>query len=302
MSFSAEDVKKLREKTGCGMMDCKKALMHSNGDEGKAIDFLREKGLATAAKKAGRVASEGVAFAMSKPDGGVLIEVNSETDFVAKNKEFKDFVKLCAECVLKNKLSDLETLFEIIPEGLSDNLKNILNEKILKIGENIKIRRFKFLDGVTSSYIHADGKIAVLVRFDADSNIFSNEVFQSMSKDIAMQIAAINPMYLSKNDVPADVLEHEKKILLEQAKAQGKPEQIAQRMVEGRIGKYFKENCLLNQEFVKDNSMTVSQYVDKISSAVGQKINISGFVRYERGEGLEKKDENFAQEVSKILN
>lgn len=302
MSFSAEDVKKLREKTGCGMMDCKKALMHSNGDESKAIDFLREKGLATAAKKAGRIASEGIAFAMSKPDGGVLIEVNSETDFVAKNNEFKNFVKLCAECVLKNKLSDLESLLKIVPDGLTDNLQSILNEKILKIGENIKIRRFKFLDGVTSSYIHADGKIAVLVRFDTDSSVFGNEVFQNMSKDIAMQIAAINPMYLSKNDVPADVLEHEKRILLEQAKAQGKPEKIAQRMVEGRIGKYFKGNCLLDQEFVKDNSMTVSQYVDKISSAVGQKINISGFVRYERGEGLEKKDENFAQEVSKILN
>lgn len=302
MSFSAEDIKKLREKTGCGMMDCKKALMHSGGDESKAIDFLREKGLATAAKKAGRIASEGIAFAMSTSNGGVLIEVNSETDFVAKNNEFKDFVKLCADCILKNKPSDIESLLKIIPENLSDNLGNILNEKILKIGENIKIRRFKFLDGVTSSYIHADGKIAVLVKFDADNSIFSNEVFQTMSKDIAMQIAAINPLYLSQDKVPEEVLEHEKKILLEQAKAQGKPEQIAKRMVEGRIKKYFKENCLLNQEFVKDNSLTVLQYVDKISSAIGQKINIIEFVRYERGEGLEKKDENFAQEVSKILN
>lgn len=301
MSFSAEDVKKLREKTGCGMMDCKKALAHSGGDESKAIDFLREKGLATAAKKAGRIASEGMAFAMSTSGGGALIEVNSETDFVAKNNEFKDFVKLCAECVLKNKPSDVESLLKVTPESFSKNLNEVLNEKILKIGENIKIRRFKFLDGVTSSYIHADGKIAVLVKFDADSGIFGNEVFQKMSKDIAMQIAAINPLYLSKNEVPSNVLEHEKKILMEQAKAQGKPEQIAQRMVEGRIGKYFKENCLLHQEFVKDSSLTVAQYVDKISSAVGQKIAVSQFVRYERGEGLEKKDENFAQEVSKIL-
>ena len=238
MSFSAEDVKKLREKTGCGMMDCKKALIYSKGDESKAIDFLREKGLATAAKKAGRIASEGIAFAMSNSNGGVLIEVNSETDFVAKNNEFKNFVKLCADCILKNKPYDIESLLKIVPENLSDNLGNILNEKILKIGENIKIRRFKFLEGVTSSYVHTDGRIAVLVKFDADNSVFGNEVFQTMSKDIAMQIAAINPLYLNQDKVPEEVLEHEKKILLEQAKAQGKPEQIAKRMVEGRIKKY----------------------------------------------------------------
>ena len=211
MSFSAEDVKKLREKTGCGMMDCKKALTYAGGDEIKAIDFLREKGLATAAKKAGRIASEGMAFAISTSNGGVLIEVNSETDFVAKNKEFKNLVELCARCILKNKPSDIESLLKIIPENSNNNLSNILNEKILKIGENIKIRRFKFLDGVTSSYIHADGKIAVLVKFDADNSVFGNEIFQKMSKDIAMQIAAINPLYLNQDKVPAEVLEHEKK-------------------------------------------------------------------------------------------
>lgn len=301
MSFSAEDVKKLREKTGCGMMDCKKALMHSDGDEQKAIDFLREKGLATAAKKSGRVASEGIAFSMSAACGGVVLEVNSETDFVAKNLEFKGFVELCADCIVKNRPSDVESLLKIIPAGSSIDLGSLLNEKILKIGENIKVRRFKFLDGVTSSYIHADGKIAVLVKFEADSSVFGNEVFQTMARDIAMQIAAINPLYLSKEQVPSDVLEHEKKILLEQAKSQGKPDNIAQRMVEGRIVKYFRENCLLSQEFVKDGSLTVLQYVDKISAAVGQKISVSEFVRYERGEGLEKKDENFAEEVSKIL-
>ena len=300
MSFSAKDVMKLREKTGCGMMDCKKALTHSNGDESAAIDYLREQGLAAANKKAGRIASEGIAFSMDTPKGGVIIEVNSETDFVAKNEDFQNFVKLCAKCAMESQVKDVDSLLEVNEDGRS--IKELLNEKILKIGENIKIRRFDCFKGLCSSYVHAGGKIAVLVNFECGSDVYNNEEFKSMAKDIAMQIAASHPLYLNQSEVPQEVIEHEKKILADQAISQGKPEAIAKRMVEGKIGKYFKENCLLNQEFVKDSSMTVSQYVDKVSKSIGVNISVSRFARYERGEGLEKKNENFAEEVSKALN
>lgn len=302
MSFTASDVKNLREKTGCGMMDCKKALAESNGDEEKAIDFLRKQGLAAATKKSGRIASEGMAFAKSTRSGGAIIEVNSETDFVAKNDEFKRFVELCASMIIDNKPRDVESLLNLKVENGSQCLNNILNEKILKIGENIKIRRFNYFEGLTSSYIHAEGKIAVLVGFSSDSDLFDNETFGMMARDIAMQIAAVSPLYLSQSDVPAEVLEHEKSILMEQAISQGKPQQIAERMVNGRIGKYYKENCLMNQEFVKDSSISISQYIDKIVSSIGCKLKIERFSRFERGEGLEKKSENFADEVSKMLS
>ena len=298
--FSAEDVKKLREKTGCGMMDCKKALVHSDGDMDKAVDYLREKGLAAALKKSGRIASEGIAFSKSTQVGGAIVEVNSETDFVAKNEEFRSFVSSCASLVLENKISNVDSLLEASLDGRK--LSDVLNEKILKIGENIKVRRCDFFDGLTSSYIHADGKIAVLVKFDCDSDIYNDQNFKIMSKDVAMQIAASNPSYLEKKDVPGDVLEHEKKILMEQAISQGKPKNIAERMVEGRLKKFYQENCLLDQVFVKDSSLSVSQYVENVSKSIGKKISVSKFIRYERGEGLEKKSENFAQEVSKILN
>lgn len=297
--LSAADVKKLREKTGCGMMDCKKALTHSNGDMDKAIDYLREKGLAAALKKSGRIASEGIAFSTSTPSGGVIIEVNSETDFVAKNDEFKNFVSFCASLILEKHPSSVDELMNTVVDGRK--LSDLVSEKVLKIGENIKIRRFDFFDGVTSSYVHAGGKIAVLTKFGADKDVYENPKFQEMAKDISMQIAAANPLYLNRDSVPSDVLEHEKKILLEQALAQGKPENIAQRMVEGRINKYYQENCLLEQAFVKDSSLSVSKYVEQVAKSISKSISISNFIRYERGEGLEKKSENFADEVSKIL-
>ena len=302
MSFTASDVKKLREKTGCGMMDCKKALTESNGDEEKAIDFLRKQGLAAANKKSGRIASEGAAFAKSTRSGGTIIEINSETDFVAKNNEFKKFVELCASMIIDHKPNDVESLLSLKVKNGTQSLNDVLNEKILKIGENIKVRRFSYFEGLTASYIHAEGKIAVLVGFSSDSDLFDNEMFKMMSRDVAMQIAAINPLYLNQSDVPAEVLEHEKSILMEQAISQGKPQQIAERMVNGRIGKYYKENCLMNQEFVKDSSMTISQYVEKVVSSIGCKLKVERFLRFERGEGLEKKSENFADEVSKILS
>lgn len=303
MGFTAQDVKSLREKTGCGMMDCKKALASSDGNMDKAIDFLREKGLAAAAKKSSRAAAEGlaVAYVNDKKDMGVAIEVNAETDFVAKNEAFKDFVKLCADTIMKENPKDVDTLLLTNAIGQADTIDSILKEKILTIGENIKIRRFVKYEGAVSAYIHGDGKIGVLVKFNVEDKSKLNSEFNVFGKDIAMQIAAANPSYLSRDDIPKEVSDHERKILKEQIVNDGKPESIAEKIVEGRMGKFYKEICLLDQVFVKDNDLNIRQYVDNFSKEIGTKISIASFVRYERGEGLEKKEDNFAQEVADMV-
>lgn len=303
MSFTAKDVKELREKTGCGMMDCKKALASSDGDMAAAIDFLREKGLAAATKKSSRVAAEGLAMAYTNEDGsvGVAIEVNSETDFVAKNIDFQSFVKLCGEIVIEKNPQSVEELLKLKAEN-GKTVEEILQEKILTIGENIKIRRFKRFEGVVAGYVHAAGKIGVLVNFDVDNkDVAKTDVFKVFSKDVAMQIAAINPLYLVPEEIPADVIAHERKILKEQIVGDGKPENIAEKIVEGRIGKYYKEVCLMNQAFVKDGSLSIEQYTQKISKELGTSIKIISFVRFEKGEGIEKKEDNFAQEVAGMI-
>ena len=304
MSFTAKDVKELREKTGCGMMDCKKALTSSNGDMEKAIDFLREKGLAAAAKKSSRIAAEGLAMAYTNEDSsvGVAIEVNSETDFVAKNADFQAFVKLCAETVMKQKPASVEELLAAKTEN-GQTIEAALQEKILVIGENIKIRRFELLEGVVASYVHAGGKIGVLVKFDvADKSVVSGEAFKTFAKDIAMQVAAASPAYLRREEVPAEVLEHEKKILKEQIVQGGAPEKVADKILEGKIGKYYKEVCLIDQPFVKDGHMSVADYAKNVSKELGTEIKIEAFVRFEKGQGLEKKEDNFADEVAKQMN
>lgn len=303
MSFTAKDVKELREKTGCGMMDCKKALTSSNGDMQAAIDFLREKGLAAATKKSSRIAAEGLAMAYTNEDNslGVAIEVNSETDFVAKNAEFQAFVKLCGETVMKENPSSVEELLTLKDKD-GKTIENILQEKILTIGENIKIRRFKRLEGVVSSYVHAGGKIGVLVKFDlADKNVSKTEGFRVFAKDIAMQIAAVNPLYLNREEVPEEVLDHEKKVLKEQILNSGSPEKVADKILEGKIGKYYKEVCLQEQVFVKDSHLSISQYTEKVSKELGTEIKIDSFVRFEKGQGLEKKEDNFADEVAGMI-
>ncbi len=303
MSFTAKDVKELREKTGCGMMDCKKALASSDGDMAAAIDFLREKGLAAATKKSSRVAAEGLAMAYTNEDGsvGVAIEVNSETDFVAKNVDFQSFVKLCGEIVIEKNPQSVEELLKLKAEN-GKTVEEILQEKILTIGENIKIRRFKRFEGVVAGYVHAAGKIGVLVNFDVDNkDVVKTDVFKAFSKDVAMQIAAINPLYLVPEEIPADVIAHERKILKEQIVGDGKPENIAEKIVEGRIGKYYKEVCLMNQAFVKDGNLSIEQYTQKISKELGTSIKIISFVRFEKGEGIEKKEDNFAQEVAGMI-
>lgn len=303
MSFTAKDVKELREKTGCGMMDCKKALTSSNGDMAAAIDFLREKGLAAATKKSSRVAAEGLAMAYTNDEGtvGVAIEVNSETDFVAKNTDFQSFVKLCGETVIEKNPQSVEELLKLKTED-GKTIEEILQEKILTIGENIKIRRFKRFEGVVAGYVHAAGKIGVLVDFDVENkDVTKTDTFKSFAKDVAMQIAAINPLYLVPEEIPADVIAHERKILKEQIVGDGKPENIAEKIVEGRIGKYYKEVCLMNQAFVKDGNLNIEQYTQNVSKELGTNVKIISFVRFEKGEGIEKKEDNFAQEVAGMI-
>ncbi len=303
MAFTAKDVAELREKTGCGMMDCKKALTASDGDFEKAIDYLREKGLAAATKKAGRIAAEGIAYATINEAGnaGVDIEVNAETDFVAKNADFQNFVDTCAQTVIEQNPADVEALLKCTAHGTDKTVEALLTEKIQVIGENLKIRRFQRLDGVVAAYIHAGGKIGVLVKFDTTPEIAATEEFKEYGKNIAMQIAAISPQYLNRDAVPAEVVEHEKTILTEQIVNDGKPAAIAEKIVVGRLGKFFKDVCLVDQAYVKDGDLSVQQYTDATAKALGGSIKIVEYVRFETGEGLEKREDNFADEVAGMI-
>ncbi len=299
MAFTAQDVKTLREMTGCGMMDCKKALTETNGDMDKAVEFLREKGLATAAKKAGRIASEGIVKSYIDGNVGVLVEVNSETDFVAKNDEFLEFVSDIAKTVAEKNPADVEALKEMTMVGSDATVGEVLTAKIAKIGENMNIRRFERIEteGVVVDYIHAAGKIGVLVEADAESSDATKECL----RNVAMQVAALNPQYLSSDDIPEDYKEHEKAILIAQLqndpKNANKPADIIEKMIGGRLAKQFKEVCLLEQEYVKaENKESVAKYVASVGN-----ITLKSFARFETGEGLEKKEENFADEVASMM-
>lgn len=297
-SFTAKDVKALREQTGCGMMDCKKALVEADGDMEKAVDFLREQGLAKQAKKASRVAAEGMAFAMTTEDHkkGVVIEVNAETDFVAKNADFQAFVNTCAQTVIDNNPADVEALLACNASCTDKTVAELLQEKVLVIGENIQIRRFKLMEGACVAYVHAGGVIGVLVNFKTD--LADKPEFVTYGKDVAMQIAALNTPYLKESDVPAEVLEHEKEIMKAEVVNSGKPEAIADKIVMGKIGKFYKENCLLDQAFVKENKISVQQYTNNTAKELGGSIEITEFVRFEKGEGIEKREDDFAAEVA----
>ncbi|HOB36890.1 MAG TPA: translation elongation factor Ts [Candidatus Avimonas sp.] len=305
MSFTAKDVQLLRERTGVGMMDCKKALVEADGDMDKAINILREKGLAAAAKKSGRLAAEGMVYAYVDADRkvGSMVEVNSETDFVAKNQEFQAFVKKVAQVVTEKNPSDLDALLKTEFEN-GQTVMETLREKILVVGENLSIRRFVRFEGEVVSYVHGEGRIGVLVRLEAADGI-NPDVLNECGKDIAMQIAALNPLYLDKDSVPQGDIEKEKEILIAQIKNDpknaNKPEQIIEKMVEGRLGKFYENNCLLNQAFVKDNGITVGQYVAKMSEKAGGEIKVAEFVRFEKGEGLQKREDNFADEVASMI-
>ena len=304
-NFTAQDVKNLREQTGCGMMDCKKALTESDGNFEKAVEFLREKGLAAAAKKAGRIAAEGMVYAVADnaKKVGVVLEVNAETDFVAKNDMFKDFVKNVANVIMEQNPADVDALLNCSMEG--STVDAALKEKILVIGDNIKIRRFTRFEGHCAAYIHAGGTHAVLVAFETSDEIAANPAFEACGKDVCMQIAAVNPTYVRESDVPAAVVEEEKKILLAQIESDpknaNKPAQVKEKMITGKIGKFYKENCLVDQEFVKDPDLTVGKYVAKVAGELGGDIQVVKFVRYEKGEGLEKRNDDFASEVASMM-
>lgn len=303
MPFTAQDVKILRERTECGMLDCKKALMETDGDMEKAVEFLREKGLASVAKKAARVAAEGIvlAFTDAEKKVSVAIEVNSETDFVAKNEDFREFVKLAGQAVIDNNPADVEALLACVVDGRT--VEEHLQDRQLKIRENLKVRRFVRYEGDVATYVHGGGTIGVMVKFATD--VADKEGFAEFGKDVAMQIAAVNPTYICEHCVPAEVLEHEKEILMAQIsndpKMASKPDAVKEKMVEGRIGKYYKENCLMDQEFVKDPDLTIKGYIDKVAKELGGEIKVLDFVRLEKGEGIEKKEENFADEVAKQM-
>ena len=297
MAFTAQDVKELREITGCGMMDCKKALTETDGDKDKAIEFLREKGLATAAKKSGRIAAEGIVQAYITDDKkiGVLVEVNSETDFVAKNDEFLSFVSKVAEIIAEKNPADVEALKEVSFDG-AQTVGEALTALIAKIGENMNIRRFERIEGNVCSYIHGGGRIGVLVQAE-DS--LADEAAYEAARDVAMQVAAINPLYLSKDTVPAADVEKEKNIIIAQIKEDpknaNKPDNIIEKMVGGKINKFYEQNCLLQQEFVKDGDFKVEAYL----SSKG--VKLVNYTRFEKGEGIEKREDNFAEEVANMI-
>jgi len=303
MAFTAKDVQALREQTGAGMMDCKKALTSSDGDFQKAIEFLREKGLAAAAKKASRIAAEGMVFADVMEDGtGVVIEVNSETDFVAKNDEFKKFVCDLAKIAAAEKPADVEALLacKYLDSGLT--VADMQREKILTIGENIQIRRFDIYDnsGLNVAYVHMGGKIGVIVKLDISDNIKTSEGAVEMGKDICMQIAAMRPQWLDRTQVPAGDIEKEKEILKIQAINDGKPEAVAEKIVMGRINKYYEEICLVDQPFVKENKVSVGKHVEETAKTLGGTAKIAKFTRFEKGDGLAKREDNFAEEVANM--
>ncbi len=302
--ISASDVKILREKTGAGMMDCKKALTDSDGDMEKAIVILREKGLASAAKKAGRIAAEGIVDSYLTAGGGTLVEVNCETDFVAKTDVFKSLVAEVAEHIWEKDPADVDALLaQSFAKDGSKTVATLVTEKVAEIGEKLDVRRFaRFAlsgTGLVESYIHMGGRIGVLVEVACDNAaIVENPAFKAYVRDVAMQIAAANPLYLEPSEVPAEVLEQEKEILRVQAVNEGKPEKIIEKMVEGRIQKYYKDFCLVDQAFVKDPEKSVKKLTAEKGTELCGKIEIKRFVRYEMGEGLQKREDNFAEEVA----
>jgi elongation factor Ts len=310
MAITAKQVKDLREMSGAGMMDCKKALTATDGDMDKAMEFLREKGLATAQKKASRVAAEGLCKTLVSENGqkAVVVEVNAETDFVAKNEKFQTYVADVAAQAMTTSAADIEAfLAEPWSLDTTKTVKEALAAQIAVIGENMNIRRFTQVseeNGFVASYTHMGGKIGVLV--DVESDVVNDEV-KEMAKNIAMQIAALKPQYTDRSEVSAEYIEHEKEILLAQImndpKESQKPEKVIQGMISGRINKELKEVCLMDQVYVKaeDGKQTVAKYVEQVAKANGAKVAIKGFVRFETGEGIQKKEENFAEEVAKQM-
>ena len=302
MAFTAKDVAELRKQTGCGMMDCKKALVESNGDFEAAVKYLREKGMAATAKKADRIAAEGIVDIMTIDNTTAIVEVNSETDFVAKNATFQEFVKDILKTIIANKPADVDALLasNFVNGGL---VSEALAEQIYKIGEKLSIRRFTIVEGTVSTYIHGMGATGVVINFVTD--VADKDGFAEYAKNVALQAAAMPVLYLNKESVPASVLEEEKTILIKQMqedpKMANKPQQVLEKIVEGKLGKYYETNCLLEQLYVKDDSMTVAKYTAQTAKELGGSISVIGYVRYDKGEGIEKREEDFAAEIQKMV-
>ena len=303
MAFTAADVKTLREMTSVGMMDCKKALVECDGDMDKAVEWLREKGLAKAAKKAGRIAAEGMSYALTENGVGVVVEVNCETDFCAKSDLFVAFVKDIAKVIAEQDPADVDALMNCKYVGSDLTVSETMPEKVMSIGENLQIRRFvRFAENTSVGYVHAGGKIGVLVNLAVDGGIDATEI----GKNVAMQIAALNPRFWDKSQVTDEVLAEEKKIALAlmdtDPKMASKPEAVKEKIVMGKMNKFYQENCLLQQEFVKDGSMSVEKYIASAAKALGGSVKFVDAVRFAKGEGIEKKEEDFAAEVAAQMN
>ena len=302
--INAKLVAELRKQTGCGMMDCKNALKDANGDFEAAVKILREKGMAAVAKKASRIAAEGIVDIMTIGNTTAIVEVNSETDFVAKNATFQEFVKYVLKAIIANKPADVEALLACKAEGFDGTVADALAEHIYKIGEKLSIRRFVIVEGTVSTYIHGMGQTGVIVNFVTD--VADKADFASFAKNIALQVAAMPVAYLDKESVPEAVLAEEKAILIKQMqqdpKMANKPQNILENIVVGRLGKFYENNCLLEQAYVKDDSLTVSKYVAATAKELGGSIKVVGFVRFDKGEGLEKREEDFAAEIAKMVN
>ena len=302
MAFTAKDVAELRKQTGCGMMDCKKALTESNGDFEAAVKFLREKGMAATAKKADRIAAEGLVDIMTIGSTTAIVEVNSETDFVAKNATFQEFVKEILKTIIANKPADVDALLASDYVG-GGKVSEALAEQIYKIGEKLSIRRFTIVEGVVSSYIHGLGATGVVVSFETD--LADKDGFAECAKNVALQTAAMDVKYLDKESVPASVLAEEEAILISQMKEDpkmaNKPDNILANIVKGRLGKFYENNCLLEQAYVKDDSMSVAKYVASVAKELGGSIKVTGYVRFDKGEGIQKREEDFAAEIEKMV-
>ena len=305
MAISAKDVATLRSKTGCGMMDCKKALVEADGNFEEAEKILREKGLAKAASKADRIAAEGLVDIYSEDGIAAMIEVNTETDFVARNESFKEFVRNLLKTIVKNKPADVEALMACNCEGVGTTVDAELNNKIATIGEKITIRRFAIVEGTVSTYIHGGGTSGVIIKFEVDDAVTKNDGFAEVAKNIALQAAAMNCLYTYREEVPESVINNEKEILLAQInndpKNANKPDAIKEKMIIGRINKYYQTNCLSEQDFVKDEDLTVSKYLENSAKELGGAIKLVSFVRFEKGEGIEKRDDNFVDEIANMI-
>ena len=305
MAFTAKDVAELRKQTGCGMMDCKNALVEADGDFEKAIKVLREKGVAASAKKASRIAAEGLVAILTEGDVTAMVEVNSETDFVAKNETFRAFVDGILRTIIANRPADVEALMACKFDNTDDTVEAAFQEKTFTIGEKLSLRRFLIVDGIVSTYVHGAGVTGVVVKFETAAEIAEKAEFKEFAKNIALQVAAMSCQYVDKDAVPASVIAEEKEIILKQMeqdpKMAGKPEKVLEGIVMGKLGKFYDANCLVEQAYVKEDNMKVKAYVASTAKALGGDIKVVSFFRYDKGEGLQKREDNFGDEIASML-